>query len=75
MQALNAGRVIGYFYDAFDDLFDPRSCNWDDYFYPATHLGTDRAYCYAMLDDPPVDIEFDPETSNYQTYLNALDSD
>ena len=61
-------------FDAFDELFDPESCNWDEYFFPATHLGGDRVYCYAMLDDPPVDIEFDAETSNYTSYLDTLDN-
>ena len=73
LDALANGEMIAYFFDMLDELFDPASCNWDEYFFAATQLGGDRVYCYAMLEDPPVDIEFDAETSNYLTYLDALD--
>lgn len=74
LDALAQGKMIAYFFDMLDDLFDPATCNWSEYFFPATVLGSERFYCYAMLSDPPVDIEFDEETSNYSTYLQALDN-
>jgi len=67
------GRTIAYFYDELDDYFDPTTCDWHDYFFPATRLEGRRTWFYALLDDPPVDIEFDPESSNYGRYLEVLD--
>ena len=74
LDALANGKMIAYFFDMLDDLFDPATCDWNEYFFAATHLGGNSPYCYAMLDDPPVDIEFDPERSNYQTYLSTIDA-
>lgn len=69
-----AGRMIAYFYDPFDDLFDPEACDWEEYFFPARPLAGEFAHCYAVLDDPPVDIEFDADTAAYQAYLGTLDA-
>lgn len=74
LDAVADGRMIGYFFDPFDDLFDPDACDWEDYFFPARTLGGRFAYCYAVLDDPPVDIEFDADTATYQAYLASLDA-
>jgi CheY-like chemotaxis protein len=67
------GRSIAYFYDEFDDYFDPATCDWRDYFHRANRIEGRHTWFYALLDDPPVDIEFDPEASNFRRYLDVLD--
>lgn len=70
---LQRGESIAYFYDFIDEYFDRDACNWSDYFFPAHRLESDAPTYHAILENPPVDIEFDAESSTYHSYLRSLD--
>ncbi len=46
--------------------------DWDEFIYPAERLKGQRSWLYALVTDPPADIEYDPATSSYSRYLEKL---
>ena len=72
LQQLANRDCIAYFFDAMDQYFEAE--DWSDYFFPCQALAGTETWYYAVLEDPPVDIEFDAKQSNYRSYLNTLDT-
>ncbi|MEE4359979.1 MAG: response regulator [Pseudomonadales bacterium] len=71
---LQARSRIGYFYQSVDEFFDSADYDWDEFLRPASTLVGARPWYWALVDAPPVDIDFDAETSNYRSYLRRLDA-
>lgn len=64
---------VAYFWQNLDDLGECSEDEWQDFFYDAVQVeGVDKYY-FALVDNAPVDIEFNQDESNFQNYLDRLD--
>lgn len=75
LDQLRNREAVAYFYETIDSYYDPGGYDWTDYVFEADQLEGTRRWYYALLDDPPVDIEFDVDTANYRAYLEKLDNE
>ena len=68
-------RALGYFYEPLDAYYDAGEYPWSEFLVPAERLqGAGAVWYYALIASPPVDIDFDDESANYNAYLDRLDS-
>ena len=65
--------ALGYFYEPLD-AYDAGEYPWSEFLVPAERLQGAGAVCTALIASPPVDIDFDDESANYNAYLDRLDS-
>ncbi len=72
VEALATGRQIGWFYEPIDTFLGAEPYHWQDYLHPAARAGR---WHYALVEDPPVDIDFEPASSCYRAYLERLDAE
>ena len=75
LDKLRSRDAVAYFYEKIDEYYDPKGYDWNDYVFEAKQLEGTRRWHYALLDDPPVDIEFDIDSANYRAYLEKLDTE
>lgn len=75
LEDLAARRRIGWFYQDPEAWLDTEDLDWDEFLAPASRLEGTRTWYWILDTDPPVDIDFDAETSNYQAYLARLDAE
>ncbi len=75
VSALTDRRAVSYFYETIDTFFDAADYAWSDYLFPAERLAGQELWFWALLPDPPVDIDYDEECSNYRAYLERLDAE
>lgn len=68
-------RRLGYFYESIEEYFEPAEYEWDEYLFPCRRLEGGEVWFWSLIESPPVDIDFDDETSHYQAYLERLDSE
>ncbi len=66
---------IGYFYESIEEYFDAAEYEWDEYLFPCQRLAGSDVWFWSLIESPPVDIDFDDETSHYQAYLERLDNE
>lgn len=75
VKRLRDRRALGYFYEPLDAYYDAGDYPWSEFLVPAERLqGADAVWYYALIASPPVDIDFDDESANYNAYLDRLDS-
>lgn len=72
---LEARRRLGYFYERVEECFDPAEYPWDEYLFPAHAIDGRRTWHWALIEAPPVDIDFDEGSANYLAYLERLDAE
>ena len=65
---LASGAVIGFFYEPVETFFDTDGFPWNDYLYPAQPIGDSQWYT-ALVDDPPLDVDYHPEATSYRAFL------
>ncbi len=73
---LSAGQKLGYIYEHPADYWDSTRYPWDEMFLPAIKIQGDVTWYVGWSNNPPIDIDFDPEKSSYNAYLamgSALD--
>ena len=68
-------KALGYFYEPLDTYYDPAEYPWQEFLVPAERLEGGTVWQWALIAEPPVDIDFDDEAANYNAYLARLDSD
>ncbi|MCC5871450.1 MAG: response regulator [Gammaproteobacteria bacterium] len=68
-------RRLGYFYESIEEYFDAAEYEWDEYLFPCQRLAGSEVWFWSLIESPPVDIDFDDETSHYQAYLERLDTE
>lgn len=65
--------VIPYFYESADSFYQQAGYDWNEYLLDATYIsGSNDWYC-AVMDAPPVDVDYDAESATYASYLDRLD--
>lgn len=74
IRALEQRRVLGYFYDSVEEYYDTQEYEWQDYLVPAQRLDGEQTWYWALIESPPVDIDFDEQVANYRAYLERLDA-
>ncbi|MFN3714717.1 MAG: response regulator [Alcanivoracaceae bacterium] len=57
-----------------EDIDEDESFDWQDYAHPATKVEGRQVWYFAIVDNPPADIEYDSEASSYASYLAELDA-
>lgn len=67
-----SGAALPWFYETIDSFLDAEPYDWEEYVHPARAAGQWR---YALIDEPPVDIDFEPEQACYRAYLERLDAE
>lgn len=70
---MRSREVVTYFYETIDSFYDPSSYDWNEYVLPARPLQGLQNWYYAVLNNPPVDVDFDSESATYAAYLDRLD--
>ena len=74
VQAIARRSQIGYFVEGAET--DPdESYPWHRMLHKPTRLEGKQEWWVAFITDAAIDIEFDPQDSSFQTYLDALDAD
>lgn len=71
---LAENRRLGYFFEAIEEYFDEIEYEWEEYLFPCHRLDGREPWFWSLIESPPVDIDFDAETSHYHAYLERLDS-
>ncbi len=71
-EEIESGRSVAWFYETIDSFLDAEPYEWRDYVHPARQVGQWR---YALIDQPPADIDFEPEQACYRAYLERLDAE
>lgn len=69
---IESGRSLPWFYETIESFMDAEPYEWYDYVHPAEQVGPWR---YALIDQPPVDIDFEPAEACYRAYLERLDAE
>jgi CheY-like chemotaxis protein len=72
---LTQRRVLGYFFESVEEYFDAAEYEWDEYLVPAHRLEGREIWHWALIESPPVDIDFDEQAANYRAYLERLDEE
>jgi CheY-like chemotaxis protein len=73
IDALAEQRCVAYLFDDLDALRDDPA-DWSDYLHRATVVnGSADRWITALVPNPPIDIDFDPEQSSLQFYLDRAD--
>lgn len=75
IEALRERHKIGYFYESIEEYFDAAEYEWSEYLFPCRRLEGGNVWFWSLIEAPPVDIDFDDETSHYQAYLERLDTE
>jgi FixJ family two-component response regulator len=57
-----------------EDMADDEQFDWHEYLHPASKIEGRQTWYYALVDNPPADIEYDSEASSYASYLAQLDA-
>ncbi|HSG88586.1 MAG TPA: response regulator [Pseudomonadales bacterium] len=73
IEALEKRTLLGYFYESVEEYFDAEEYEWEEYLVPATRLDGNEHWYWALIESPPVDIDFDEQAANYMAYLDRLD--
>lgn len=72
--AVERGDAVTWFYETIDSYFDEGAqYDWSEYVLPARILEGGRRWYYAVLGNPPVDVDFDRRATTYAAYLERLD--
>ncbi len=75
VDALKNRHKLGYFWDLPENYYGSESYPWDDHLLAATELKStkpDATWFMAVSDDPPADIDFDPEATSYSAFLRQF---
>lgn len=75
IDALASRQQLGYFYESLEEYFDAAEYEWGEYLFPAQRLEGAEIWYWSLIESPPVDIDFDADTSHYAAYLERLDSE
>jgi CheY-like chemotaxis protein len=73
VQAIATRSRIGYFFDGTENHSD-EPYPWHSFLYPPTRLQGKQEWWVTYITDTPIDVDFDPAQSSFQTYLDELDS-
>ncbi len=73
VQAIARRTRIGYFFDGAENYSD-EPYPWHACLYAPTRLQGKQEWWVALITDTPIDIDFNPEDSSFQTYLDELDA-
>jgi FixJ family two-component response regulator len=57
-----------------EDVDEPDNFDWHEFLHPAKKIVGNKTWYYAMVDNPPADIEYDEEQASYASYLAKLDA-
>lgn len=74
IDALAMRRRLGYFYETIEECYDAAEYDWEEYLVPAEQLDGARTWYWALIESPPVDIDYDERSAHYKAYLDRLDS-
>jgi CheY-like chemotaxis protein len=74
IDALAMRRRLGYFYESVEEYYDPAEYDWDEYLVGAEQFDGDETWYWALIESPPVDIDFDEHVAHYEAYLDRLDT-
>ncbi|MFK7912786.1 MAG: hypothetical protein AB8B93_02630 [Pseudomonadales bacterium] len=69
VERLRSGHCVGYFWDTPAHYFGNEPFPWEEHLLPATTLAGTQKWYLALAEDPPTDIDFDPQQSSFNAYL------
>ena len=73
LEQLKSGHALLYLYEHPDDYLGNEQFPWDEFVLPATMIKGLQNWYIAFLEDPPIDIDFEPQKSSFQSYLDNRD--
>jgi len=62
-----------YFWQPIEDIADGDEADLEEFFPPSYKVEGSKTYYVSVVDNAPVDIEFNSGESNYEAYLEKLD--
>lgn len=71
VEELKNVKSLAFFYQQYD-AHSVESYPWEDFIFQAQHIEGSSWYA-AFVDNPPLDIEYDPGRASYNSYLRSLD--
>lgn len=72
LNGLAQHRLIAWFWSDPEALLE-EDIDWEDVVFPATTLNGSQRWHYALVENPPADIEYDSGEACYASFLNSLD--
>ena len=57
-----------------EDMDESDDFDWYEYIHPAKKISGTKAWLYALVENPPADIEYDEQQASYASYLAQLDA-
>lgn len=69
--ALAKGQQLGWFWDSPSDYFGEEPYPWAERLLDASPIPEAEGWYMALMEDPPMDIDFDPQTRSFDAFLRA----
>ena len=57
-----------------EDMDEPDDFDWYEHTHPARRISGRKSWLYALVENPPADIEYDEQQASYASYLAQLDA-
>jgi CheY-like chemotaxis protein len=71
-QQMARGELVGFFEEEVEAFFDSTDYPWLENCVPAEVVGGKQIWHIGLMDNPPVDIDFDSKKSSYNSYLDRI---
>lgn len=65
--------ALPYFFESADSFYEQSGYDWSEYLFEASRLPGARDWYYAIMEAPPVDVDYDAQSATYSAYLDRLD--
>jgi len=67
-------QALPWLWSSPDDTDETDPFDWQEHLYTARRVPNSTHWHYALVENPPADIEYEPESSSYASYLAEIDS-
>lgn len=74
MRGISTRKLAPWLWATPDDFDHGEIFPWEEYMHKTTQVTGSETWHCALVDSPPVDIEYDVSTSSYAAYLESLDN-
>lgn len=71
---LKSKQAVIWLWASPEDLDEPGDFDWHEYIHPAKKISGRKSWLYALVENPPADIEYDEQQASYASYLAQLDA-
>ncbi len=72
LNQLKTGAQLGYFWDQPENYFGDEHYPWEEHLFDAKKIQGAHTWYVAIADDPPNDIDFNPATSSFDSFLAQI---